>query len=220
MKMLLSANLIIIIETVLTKIDTEEAGSMEPRIVALEHASAPQLAATLTEMFTDPLSKTKQAKTNPEIIPLIMSDDSTNSLIVRARPVDYKLIVAMAQTLDIETTGPYGMKVIPVSRGVDVKALAKEIERTVNSGAIYRNKGSKSTQVPQVAIGANERTPALIVGGSPELFDTVEQLIKDLQQGRVGAGQSVTVIRVRNLEANDVKNILQQVIDQSSGKQR
>jgi hypothetical protein len=191
------------------------AGSA-PRIIKLEHANAPALAATLTQMFSDPARQSVRGRSNasPDMIPLVMADESTNSLIVRARTVDYNLIEEMAVKLDVEATGLAGMKVIRVGRGVDVRTLAREIAQTINEGE--RMAAQAGNRKPnQVAIGVDDRAPALIVAGSPQMFDQVDRLVRELHSMGPADGQigMPTIIRTKNIPAEDVKNIIERLME-------
>jgi len=208
------------VEKIVKGMDQEvEGAGTAPRIIEVEHSQAAQLASTLTQMFTDPATKRRGRSSSPEMIPLIMADENTNSLIVRARTVDYNLIESMAHKLDTETTGLSGMKVIQVSRGVDVRQLAREIERTVNQGESFLAKSQPGYRPGQVAIGVDERAPALIVAGSRHLFDTVTKLVDELQSLRPsGAVAQPMIIRIKHGQSEEIKKALQQFINQQSGK--
>jgi len=63
-----------------------------------------------------------------------------------------------------------------------------------------------------------ERVPALLVAGSPELFPVVKKLVSTLQELKpVGSGQRAMVIPVRNVPSQDVKRILDQFIEKQTG---
>jgi len=74
----------------------------------------------------------------------------------------------------------------------------------------------------QVAIGVDERVPALLVAGSPEMFDTVRKLVNTLQDMKPTRGVSAKVIPVRNIPPQDMKRMIEQLIDQqgSSGSRQ
>ena len=150
-----------------------------------------------------------------------MADETTNALVVRARTVDYNIIKETVVKLDIESIGPTGMDVVQVDRGVDVRALADEIERTVNLGERYKASKQVGYKPAQVAIGVDERVPALLVAGSPEMFDTVRKLVNTLQDMKPTGTYSFKVIPVRSgIPPQDMKRMIQQLIDQQRGGQR
>ena len=70
-----------------------------------------------------------------------------------------------------------------------------------------------------MAIGADERSPALYVTGSPELFPMVKTLVEKLQSSRPTTAYTARVIPVRNIPAQDMKRVIQQLLDQQQGRQ-
>jgi hypothetical protein len=124
------------------------------------------------------------------------------------------LIEEMAVKLDVEATGLAGMKVIRVGRGVDVRTLAREIAQTINEGE--RMAAQAGNRKPnQVAIGVDDRAPALIVAGSPQMFDQVDRLVRELHSMGPADGQigMPTIIRTKNIPAEDVKNIIERLME-------
>ncbi len=194
------------VESKIKTIDVQVEGAANaPKIIKLEKAVASELANTLSDMFTTPAQRARRS--NPESIPLIMADDATNSLVVRARSMDYVLIEDMARKLDTsDDTG--GLEIIPLTRGVDAQRLAQEIERTINRGESYSARQRPGKRPGQVAIGVDTRAPALIVAGSPELFPAVQKLVDTLQElepaGRMGA----RVVPVNNVPSRDMQRVL------------
>jgi len=206
------------VQNLVRTMDTDKIvdASGVPQIIRVENAPAAQLAGTLTRMFTEPAQKLYGRK-NPEKVPLIMADDTTNSIVVKARNLDFNVIKETVAKLDIESTGPTGMKVIQVDRGVDVRSLASEIERTINQGERLKAAKQVGYKPAQVAIGVDVHAPALLVAGSPEMFDTVQQLVDQLALMKPKGGYSAKVIPVRSIAPKDMKRMIQQLIDQQSG---
>ncbi len=210
------------IEQIVRDMDKQDiAGSSTPRTIKLTNASASQVATSLTRIFTEPAQKDRRSQQNPEMVPTIIPDESTNSLVIRARPNDFKMIEEMAQQLDTKPDGPAGVRVVRVARGVDVSGLARELETTINRGETLKAQQNPGYKAAQIAIGVNERVPALIIGGAPELFETVEQLIEQFQTMR-GVQESppkamVVPLRNSNMSARDMQQILQSIIDQQQG---
>ncbi len=185
-------------------------GIEAPKMIKVENTSAAQLAATLTRIFAD--SSIKRPST--EMVPLIMSDDVSNSLVVRAGKVDLGLIEAMAGKLDTKTSVLSGIDVIPVSRGVDVRALAEQIMQTINQGEAIKTRQNPGYRAGQVMIGIDERGPSMMVAGSPELFPTVRDLVEKLRRPEPRTSKTM-VIQTKNIPAADMKRILEQVINQN-----
>ena len=57
------------------------------------------------------------------------------------------------------------------------------------------------------------------MAGSPDLYETVEKLVTDLENSKPPAGsQKAIVIPVKNVPARDVQRVLEQIIEQQTGK--
>jgi type II secretory pathway component GspD/PulD (secretin) len=100
-----------------------------------------------------------------------------------------------------------------------VAALARELEKTINQGEQLKLRQQPGYRPAAVSIGVDERTPALILAGSPELFATVKELVTKLQTFR-GEERPVTarIVPVKNMPAQDLKRVIQQMIEQQQGQ--
>jgi type II secretory pathway component GspD/PulD (secretin) len=188
-----------------------------PRIIEVNNGSASQLANTLTQMFTEPARRSTRARTAPDTVPLIYANDATNALIVRARTSDFNQIAETVAKLDIDTASSMEMEIIALPRGVNVQSLAREIERTINQGEMLKARREPSYRPAQIAVGVDERTPALLIAGSPEMFPTVRHLVERLQEMRPSGNFTARVIPVRNVAPEDMQRVINDIINQQQG---
>lgn len=197
------------IKTTVAQLDTPGA-RMSPRIVAVKNGSAALMATTLTRMFTDQANKAGKTP------PLIIAEDSTNSLIVKAGEADFAQITELAGKLDIPAqTG--SIDVIPINRGQDVKTFAAMIERIVNEGAASVA-AQTGIRAGRVAIGVDETLPALIVSGSPELFKSVKDTMARLDQNAPVSNADVTTVVIpggNGLQGAELQRLLRQFVNQN-----
>lgn len=209
------------VQKIALDLDKQVEGAGAPKVIKVEHANASSLAATLTEIFTKPAERRSGGRTGQDAVPLIMGDEGTNSLVVRARPQDFTLIEEMVKRLDTKPEGLTGLEVITVSRGVDVAALARQIEETIRRGESAKQRTQKGYTPREVAVGYDERASALIVSGAPEMFDTVRKLVTELDQKRGDAGgRRALVVPVKTKSAQDIQRVLDQFIEAQTGKRR
>ncbi len=188
-----------------------EGAGTAPQIIQLTTARASQLAQALTQMFTDPARRRRGV--SEEMVPIILPDETTNSLLVRARPPDFKLIEKMAKDLDSEDApGLAGLKVIQVAEGIDVRDLAREIESTINTGEQHRVRQQPGARPQLVSIGADERTNAIIVAGAPAQFAEVEKLVKELEGLKPTGPTRVRILPLRNIDPQEVQRVLDQLL--------
>ncbi|MGQ9649636.1 MAG: secretin N-terminal domain-containing protein [Phycisphaerae bacterium] len=207
------------VEKIALDMDKQVEGAGAPKIIPVKNATAATLAGTLRELFANPTQSRSGRRTTQNDVPVIMSDDSTNSLVVRARTVDLNLIEDMVRQLDKQTEGPSGLEVIPVSRGVDVVSLARQIQDVINAGERAKVSSQSTYKPRQVAIAGEERSSTLIVSGSPELFETVRKLAADLEQKRPATGgRRALVVPVKTKSAQDIQKVLEAYIEQQNGR--
>ena len=102
-----------------------------------------------------------------------------------------------------------------------MRVLAQQIESTINSGERQKAAQTPTYKAGQITIGIDERGPALIVAGTADLFKTVRELVKQLENLRPQARETKTmVIPIKNIPPADMKRILEQVINQNKGAQQ
>jgi len=187
-----------------------------PQIIPLKTANASQLASSLTRVFTEPARGTPGRA--PETVPLIMADESSKSLIVRARPAEFEEIAAMVARLDTEEATQQGViELIPVSEAIDAVDLARTLEQAINQGENQLAQAQPGTRPRHVTIRGDERASALIVAGSPSQFDQVRLAVKRLEELKPVGQERIMVINVKNMSADDAKRVLEQMIKQTSG---
>jgi type II secretory pathway component GspD/PulD (secretin) len=200
-------------------LDTESEGAGAPQRIELKYANASQLAETLRDVFTDPAQRRRGR--SQEMVPLIIADEPSNSLIVRARLSDFTLISRMVEDLDREEmTGEGTIKVIAVDPGMNVTDLARELENTINEGQRLKAAQTPGMRPMQVSIGSDTRTNTLLVSGSPALYPEVEKLIKTLEAIKPASGTGVLILPLRNVSPDDLKRVIDQMQRQRQGRLR
>ncbi len=206
------------VETIVKQLDTEVEGANEPQMIGLKVANASQMARTLTQVFTD-AARSRRGRTAPETVPLIIADERSNSLVVRARPSDYKLIEKMITDMDKEPKeGLGGVKVIAVAEGINVSDLAQQIEKTINAGQQQRARENPGLTPMAITVGSDTRTNTLMVSGSPGLFPEVERLVSQLEKMKPPGGTGVLIVPLKNVRPEDVKRVIDQMQQQRHGR--
>ena len=158
------------------------------------------------------------------MVPLIISDDATNTLIVRAQQHDFDQIEKMVAQLDRDTGERLpGMRIITLAEGMDVEAMADKIELLIREGERHKKSENRNYKPKNVSIMAHARTSSLIVSGASAQFPEVERIVRELEgKGPVGP-TSIRVIKVRSIRSGDVIKVLDQLIEQrnqSRGRRR
>ena len=82
--------------------DSEEVMGTKPQRIVVQHQNASTMADLLTRVFTEPAKTNRGRGSTQKQIPIILADDATNTLIVRAQEKDYREIADMVSDLDTE----------------------------------------------------------------------------------------------------------------------
>lgn len=190
-----------------------------PQRLALAHANASELADTLTRVFNDPaIIKAKGASYVP---PVIVAQDATNSLIVRAKSSDFNLIKKMAESLDGELSdeGGSGVRILPVPAGKDAEELALLLEKALNETEKSRQQSSKDYKPRMVHIGADTRSNVLLVSSTKAQFDEVERLAQRIVDIAPPGGLSRRAIKIQGqLTPQQAKEIIEQLQGKKSSQ--
>ena len=179
---------------------TGEKGSV-PQIIKLQHANVGQILPNLQEMFTEKAGPSRKGQAPP----ILVANDTLNSLIVRASPTDFAAIESLIQQLDTpEQAAGKAFLLIQMAQGINVTDLGEKVEQTINEGARKRpGRGSKG-EPAQVTIIPDTRSGSLIVSGDPSLFDETEGLARALEKMGPQGGMSVKVITLDTTGADDL----------------
>ncbi|MCH8878772.1 MAG: hypothetical protein IID34_02685 [Planctomycetes bacterium] len=213
-------------QTVIDSMDMEGSARRAPQRIELEHANAAQLADLLTQIFTVPAQQMQRGRRGgtQKIVPLIIPDDASNTLIVRAQQLEFDQIEDMVAELDIESEdGPSNTRIISVAEGMDVDSMASELERLINNGERERARSNRNYKPKNVSIMAHARSRSLVVSGASAQFDEVERIVRALEKEGAAGPREIRIIRFDHIRSGDAKRVLDQIIEQrnkSRGRRR
>lgn len=201
------------------ELDVEQPdGADAPQRISLAFANATELADTLNKVFNDPnIAKSKGSSYRP---PIIVPEEATKSIIVRAKASDFNMIRKMAENLDGQMEGDTGagVRVLSVPVGRDLEELARNIEQRINDAERNRQQLQRDYKPSLVSIGADVRSSALIVAGSRGKFEEVRAIVEELVAMGPAGGTQRTVVKLKSLSPQEAKQLLEQI--QQSGKGR
>ncbi len=212
------------IAKVIAQIDVETEGGTTPQIIVLQYAVPSVVEPILTQLFIEggPRGGRGGRGSSPsQMVPVIVADDATDSLIVRANTVDLAHIKSLVATLDTEEASDEGgIKIVRLQAGVDVVELADMLQQLLDQDTKIKEEarsGKGRARVERVALSADRRTNSILLAGSRSRFEEVEQLIRSLEaQGPVG-GKTAVIIRPKNMDPDEIKRVLEGVIEDNQG---
>jgi general secretion pathway protein D len=180
----------------------DKAGDQDVDIVELQYASARELVGIAQNLF----EKANADGTPALLIPKIVADERSNSVIVsgepRARSRVVKLIKQLDQDLKTEgNTRVYYLKyaraeeMVEVLQNVSQSIKAEEAKQTGQNSV--RNRADNS-----ISISAHESTNTVVITAEPDMLAALENVIRDLDIRR--AQVQVEAIIVEVLEGDNV----------------
>jgi general secretion pathway protein D len=174
------------LEQVITNLDVPSAD--EPVLIPLKYASAQNIAALVTRVFT---ASVGQATGSVADVPQVAVDDRSNSLIVRAR--DRSLVGKvqnLAATLDVPTPVAGNVHVIYLKNAQAVE-VAKTLRNILNAdttaltqpAAPAKTAGAQDSSGPGM-IQADAATNALIITAPEAVFNNLKSVVEKLDVRR------------------------------------
>jgi type II secretory pathway component GspD/PulD (secretin) len=169
----------------LVRLLTEARHGDDFEIIALRYASAIAVARTLDEAFNGPpssgLPKQPFGPARPRADRVrIVADPATNSLLVKASPLDTLTIRSLVhKALDLPASEEPAAVLRPWVIGPLKHAKAADVTKIIQT--LYREAASTG----KLAIAVDERTNSLILRTSPALFEdlrTTVRLLEDLPE--------------------------------------
>ena len=194
-----------------------EKGSI-PQIIPIQYANAGMLVATLKEMFTE----AKGSGRRNYAPPIIVADESSNALIIRAAPADLASILGLIKSIDTEDKKDQTpFKIIKLAAGINVADLADMVQSTINDTAKARaGSGKRGSTVPKISATPDLRTNTITLSGHGSLFADAEAMIHTLEEMGPAGGKTTRIVTINRIAVDEVERLIEQLTQQSSGQRR
>jgi len=219
------------IEELVAELDQEDAVAGTPKIIRLQYAQASEIEPKLTDLFAEQRGRGGRSRGRggaATMTPIIVADDGTNSLIVRASAADCKQIESLVTDLDTpDAKFGLDMKIVTLKPGVSASEMAdmldEILEQQERGGRGGRGRRGGGSQTQRVLVRADVRTNSLILTGPHARFAEIEELVRDLEGRGPRSGTVSTVIQVIG-DPEEIAGLIEQVVEEtksgSSGKRR
>lgn len=197
------------IESLVAQIDVPDFNRFpEARIIPLDSGKASAIAQAVRELYQSQPSRPG----GPRAV-IIVGDDASNALIVRAEDREFAQIKALAATIEQQGDRSRAtVRVLPL-RNVPAARLQKTIAQTFGASAKQLNE--------PLGVEVDRSANALVVASSERLFREIERVVRELDgsvptpEGQPGMGprgplgQSVFIIDVQNNSPEQVRRMLE-----------
>jgi type II secretory pathway component GspD/PulD (secretin) len=201
-----------LIADVIDQLDIPAASGLETvRVYPLEHSDPSAVQKVLTDLFTGP----RATSLRNEDRPVITVDARTSSLIVAGNSKAFGVIEGLLKSLDQRL--PFDLRdiaIIPLEHS-DANVVAPTLQRLMDARMTQRatlNQGQADAL--KVIIMADQRSNALLVGGSREGFELVQNLARQLDQAAPALSGRVRLIPMQYADARVVASTMTTLFEQ------
>lgn len=173
----------------------DRAGDQDVQIIKLKYASAAEMVRII-----ETLNKNNQGKagTPTFLIPKIVAEERTNSVIVSGEKQARERITRLISRLDseLETNGNTRVKFLKYAKAEDLvkvlKGVSESIEAEGSASKTTRSKANKRN----VSIEAHEDTNTLVITAQPDMLRSLESVIRQLDVRRAQVLVEAIIVEV------------------------
>jgi len=161
---------------IIGRIDTPSNDEIE--IIQLEHASAAEVVRIMTSLEQQGKGK-KGGAASPDGAPILLADERTNSILVGGGKSGRLRIRAIISHLDtpLDKGGNTRVVYLKYAQAEDMVKVLTGVSKSVET---QKGKGASAGNQAKIDIQADEATNALVITAPPDLFRSLESVIKQL----------------------------------------
>lgn len=174
----------------------DKAGDQDVQIIKLKYASAAEMVRIIEAMNKSPQGK---SGTPTFLIPKIVADERTNSVIVSGESQARARIAKLVSRLDseLETNGNTRVYYLKYSKAEELvkvlEGVSKSIEAESNSSKSTSKRNSKKRNV---SIDAHEDTNTLVITAQQDMLRSLEAVIRKLDVRRAQVLVEAIIVEV------------------------
>ena len=201
-----------LIQEIIEQLDIPAASGLESvHIYPLEHADPSALQKVLSDLYSGPGSANLRAEDKPTI----SVDARTGSLIVAGKEKAFTVIEALLKRLDQKL--PFQLRdlaLIPLEHA-DANVVGPTLQKLMDARVTQRaSLTPNQADELKVIVIADQRSNALLVGGSREAFELVQNLAKQLDQAAPAFSGRIRLIPMRFADARVIANTVGALFEQ------
>ncbi|MFH1110776.1 MAG: secretin N-terminal domain-containing protein [Planctomycetota bacterium] len=181
-----------------------EAGPLTAvfKVYPLKNGSANQLAQRMQKLFD---SRKEGDKTNRTPV-VILSEESSNSLVCSASRDDHDVITGLIDLLDKPSSLARQFEIFPLKMA-KAKTVADKLE------SLFKAQGEGTTgRADAIATQADERTNSIIVWAAPSQMANIDEVISKLDTSTPAVEMMVRVIQLKQALAQDFAKLLEDTL--------
>ncbi len=195
------------IRRIIAEVDQSEAKEFPVRSIKLERADAERVAQGLQRFFEDRARISQRpGQSAPRRRVSIVGDKRSSTLVVASSDEDFVELERLAALFDVPSDAEslkFDIILLKHAKAADVTVIVQSLgwELTYDSSA--GRYGGRSNERGRLSVQSDERTNAIILSGSGENFDLVENIIHALDvPAEHTTARSVRVIKIEHGDTN------------------
>lgn len=158
----------------------DKAGDQDVQIIKLKFASAGEMVRIIEAMNKS--TQGKSAGTPTFLIPKIVADERTNSVIVSGEAQARERVARLVSRLDseLESNGNTRVYHLKYAKSEDMVKVLEGVSKSIESDSAGAKKTSKNSKSRNVSIDAHEDTNTLVITAQPDMLRSLEAVIRQL----------------------------------------
>ncbi|SEL57467.1 general secretion pathway protein D [Colwellia chukchiensis] len=158
----------------------DKAGDQDVQIISLEYASAGEMVRIIEAMNNS--SQGKGSGTPTFLIPKIVADERTNSVIVSGEIKARQRVARLVSRLDseLETNGNTRVYHLKYAKSEDMVKVLQGVSESIEADSASSTTSSRKNKSRNVSIDAHEDTNTLVITAQPDMLRSLEAVIRQL----------------------------------------
>lgn len=173
----------------------DKAGDQDVQIIKLQYASAAEIVRIIEAM-----NKTTQGKagTPTFLIPKIVADERTNSVIVSGEAQARARVARLVDRLDseLESNGNTRVYYLKYSKAEDLVKVLQGVSESIESESKSTSAANKRQKKRNISIEAHTDTNTLVITAEPDMLRSLEAVIRQLDIRRAQVHIEAIIVEV------------------------
>lgn len=184
----------------------DRAGDQEVEIIRLNYGSASEMVRILESIY-----RSQGRGEQPDfLIPRIVADERTNSVVVSGEPQARQRVVELVQRLDaeLETSGNTRVFYLKYAKAEELISVLKSVGETIVTEASGQSQqqqpqGRRASQGRNVSIEAHADSNSVIITAQPDILRSLEDVIRQLDIRRAQVLVEAIIVEVFDGDGTD-----------------
>jgi general secretion pathway protein D len=173
----------------------DKAGDQDVQIIKLQYASAAEMVRIVEAMH-----KSDQGKSGTPtfLIPKIVADERTNSVIVSGESQARSRVAKLISRLDseLETNGNTRVYYLKYSKAEDLVKVLEGVSKSIEAENAGAQTSKQSSKKRNVSIDAHEDTNTLVITAQQDMLRSLEEVIRKLDVRRAQVLVEAIIVEV------------------------